>query len=463
MGVARLNFSHSTHKEHKISIDNLRETERAYAFESPIAIALDTMGPEIRTGFLNPKYTKESPCLLPTGSTVRLVVDDIYKEDVTPEHLYVTFKDIVHKVKVDNRIYIDSGLLGLRVTAVGADFVDCVVVNGGPLGSRKGVNLRGVSSGLPAVSDKDRADLRFGVEQKLDMIFASFIRRDQDIKDIRAVLGEDGANIKIIAKIENHEGIENFDSILAEADGVMVARGDLGIEIDPEEVFIAQKMMIAKCNLAGKPVICATQMLESMITNPRPTRAEVTDVGNAVLDGADAVMLSGETANGDHPVEVVDLMSKVCRKAEGAIHYFQFYTQVQMSQTPPLSMDETLCSAAAHAAFFQRARAIVVLTTTGRSVRFLAKYRPPCPILAVSRFEWVARQLRLHRGVFSLYYPHDRLDSDSWQDDVNKRFEWAINSGRRVGFVANGDLVLVIQGWDRGSGKTNTMRIQIVQ
>jgi pyruvate kinase len=277
---------------------------------------------------------------------------------------YVDYKNITKVLSKGKTIYVDDGILQFEVLDVVDDkTIRVTCVNNGKISSRKGVNLPKTDIDLPALSDKDKADLRFGVKNGVDMVFASFIRRGEDIKHIREVLGKDGRDIQIIAKIENQQGVNNFDEILKETDGVMVARGDLGIEIPPAQVFIAQKMMITKCNLAGKPVICATQMLESMTLNPRPTRAEVSDVGNAVLDGADCVMLSGETAKGNYPKEAVTIMHETCLLAEIAIPYVSHFDEMRKLIPTPLETTETCCMSAVSASLEQGAGAILVLTT----------------------------------------------------------------------------------------------------
>lgn len=328
--------------------------------------------------------------------------------------------------------------------------------------SRKGVNLPYLEVDLPAVSDKDRADLQFAVAHGLDMVFASFIRKAADVHTIRTLLGG-SRDIWIISKIENHEGLRNFDAILEASDGIMVARGDLGIEIPPEKVFVAQKMMIAKCNLAGKPVICATQMLESMTVNPRPSRAEASDVANAVLDGADCVMLSAETARGCYPVETVQIMSKLCQEAESTIAYLPLFEEIRAHCKNSASVTDTVSSSAVNASLEPYIRAIIVLTTTGESAFRVAKFRPQVPIITVTRNEQLSRKIHLHRGCYPLHYPHPKPyageDEVCFQADVETRLKWAMDQGKSRGWLAPGDTVICIQGSQGGHGFTNTLRI----
>lgn len=293
------------------------------------------------------------------------------------------------------------------------------------------------------------------------MVFASFIRSGDDIKAIRECLGPEGKEIQIIAKVENQQGVNNFDDILKETDGVMVARGDLGIEIPPAQVFIAQKMMITKCNLAGKPVICATQMLESMTYNPRPTRAEVSDVGNAVLDGADCVMLSGETAKGNYPKEAVNMMHETCLLAEVAIPYVNAFDELRRLTPVPVPTSETCAMAAVSASLEQNAGAILVLTTSGNTARLVSKYRPVCPIIMVSRNGSACRYSHLYRGVWPFHYDEEKPDfkEQPWQEDVDKRLKWGISNAIKLGILSKGDAVVCVQGWRGGMGHTNTLRI----
>lgn len=333
---------------------------------------------------------------------------------------------------------------------------------------RKNVNLPGTNVDLPAVSEKDKADLRFGVAQKVDMVFASFIRRAADVREIRAVLGEEGRHIMIISKIENMQGIENFDEILAESDGVMVARGDLGMEIPLEKVFVAQKMMIAKCNIAGKPVICATQMLESMTYNARPTRAEVSDVANAVLDGVDCVMLSGETAKGKYPIDAVDMMHRSCIEAESVICHNALFNQLRDITSKPMSDTEAVACSAVSASLEQPdISAIFVLTTSGESARLVSKYRPVVPIVAITRNEGVARQIHLSRGCYPIISNAPTVSESEplykWQDNVDGRVKEAVMKAIDMGLVKTSGKVIAIQGWRGGSGTTNTMRILSIE
>lgn len=462
MNIARMNFSHGTHEYHVGTMANVREATRRYCERTgrpiSVAIALDTKGPEIRTGLLSGGASAEVE--LVTDSMVRLTTDPAFAEKCSADTVYVDYANIVGVLPVDARVFVDDGLISLIAVEVLSDAVMCRVENGGMLGSKKGVNLPGTPVDLPAVSEKDRSDLLLAVEQQVDMVFASFIRDADGVRAIREILGEKGADIKIISKIENLQGIRNMADIIAASDGIMVARGDMGIEIPPQKVFIAQKSMIAQCNLAGKPVICATQMLESMVKKPRPTRAEVSDVANAVLDGADCVMLSGETAKGQYPLHCVRMMDSVCREAESVVSHQSFFTDV-CKLTNQMDHSSSVTMAAVGAAIKLKASAILVLTTTGSSAHQLARYRPPCPILAVTRYERVARQCHLYRSIVPLLHQQPR-STDDWLADVEQRIDAAVALGIKLGFIARGDVVVMVTGWKAGAGSTNTMRIVYV-
>ncbi|EHB07321.1 Pyruvate kinase isozymes R/L, partial [Heterocephalus glaber] len=415
MDIARLNFSHGSHE-----------------------------GPESEVEIVK-------------GARVLVTVDSAFRTRGDADTVWVDYSNIARVVPVGGRIYIDDGLICLVVRKIGPEGLLTEVESGGVLGSRKGVNLPGAEVDLPSLSEQDAKDLRFGVEHGVDIIFASFVRKASDVAAVRAALGPEGQGIKIISKIENHEGVKKFDEILEVSDGIMVARGDLGIEIPAEKVFLAQKMMIGRCNLAGKPVVCATQMLESMITKPRPTRAETSDVANAVLDGADCIMLSGETAKGNFPVEAVKMQHAIAREAEAAVYHRQLFEELR--RAAPLSRDPTEVTAigAVEAAFKCCAAAIIVLTTSGRSAQLLSRYRPRAAVIAVTRSAQAARQIHLCRGVFPVLYRE--VPEAIWADDVDRRVQFGIESGKLRGFLSAGDLVIVVTGWRPGSGYTNIMRV----
>merc|ERR1711936_1277204 len=468
MNVARMNFSHGSYEYHGDTIANCRAAAVKYAeergYHPSLAIALDTKGPEIRTGFLEGDDGRLE-LTLEKGASIKITTDDAFKEKCTKETLWVDYKNIPKVLTPGKRIFIDDGLISVVAKEIGPDYVIGEIENGGNLGSKKGCNLPGTDCDLPAVSEKDKNDLLFGVEQGVDMVFASFIRDAQGVKDIRAILGEKGKNILIVSKIENLQGVNNIDEIVAESDGIMVARGDMGIEIPPEKVFIAQKQIIAKCNQAGKPVICATQMLESMVKKPRPTRAEASDVANAVLDGSDCVMLSGETAKGDFPVICVKTMAKIAKEAEACVWNERIFEDMMRTETVGKkgAFDNTATTAisAVLASYKSQASAIVVLTTSGATAHMVSKYKPHCPILSVTRFDRPARQMQLYRGCIPLLYEKER--AGDWMKDVDDRVQFAIDFGKRSNFIATGDNVVVITGWRQGSGSSNTVRVLAVE
>lgn len=464
MNIARLNFSHGSHEYHAETIAAVREAVSSYSQQQdiplhPVGIALDTKGPEIRTGLLADGGATGEIELI-KGKQIKVTTNSEFAEKCSAENLWVDYANITKVVVPGNRIYVDDGLISLLVKSIHGDHVECEIENGGKLGSRKGVNLPGVDVDLPSVSDKDKKDLAFGVQQRVDMVFASFIRSAKGVQEIRELLGEEGKNILIISKIENHEGVKRIDEIIEASDGIMVARGDLGIEIPAEKVFLAQKMIISKCNMAGKPVICATQMLESMVSKPRPTRAESSDVANAILDGADCVMLSGETAKGLYPIEAVQMMHSVSLEAEAAISTTDLFNELCMRTPLPTNPSTAVAIATVSAAMKLPAQAIIVLTTTGKTAHELSKYKPRCPIIAVSRNAQTTRQGHLWRGILPLLYPQQK--QPDWTEDVDARVNAAIAFGKGRGILKTNDHVIVVTGWRRGPGSTNTMRVQNV-
>ncbi|RYP81600.1 hypothetical protein DL769_001928 [Monosporascus sp. CRB-8-3] len=457
LNVVRMNFSHGSYEYHQSVIDNARAAEKTQKGRQ-VAIALDTKGPEIRTGNTKGDVDLE----LKAGTIMNITTDEKYATSCDTENLYVDYKNITKVIEPGRIIYVDDGIQAFKVLEIIDDqTLKVEALNNGYISSKKGVNLPNTDVDLPALSEKDKSDLRFGVKNNVDMIFASFIRRAQDIRDIREVLGEDGKHIQIIAKIENRQGLNNFKEILRETDGVMVARGDLGIEIPAAEVFAAQKKMIAMCNIAGKPVICATQMLESMIKNPRPTRAEISDVGNAITDGADCVMLSGETAKGSYPVEAVREMHEACLKAENSISYISHFEELCSLAKRPVSVVESVAMAAVRSSLDLNAGGIIVLSTSGDSARLLSKYRPVCPIFMVTRSGSTSRYGHLYRGVYPFLFPEAKPDFDkvNWQEDVDRRIRWGIDHALALNVLGKGDTVVVVQGWKGGQGHTNTIRI----
>jgi len=467
MNIMRLNFSHGSYDEHGVRISNLRSAIAKVPMDGRLtAIALDTKGPEIRTG-----VNKEEDNVLTAGETITVTTDKEKREQQDKTLLFMDYANLPKVIKPEQVIFVDDGLLSLKVKAVDVakGELTCEIVNSCTLGSRKGCNLPNVDVDLPALSEKDKADLAFGVSQGVDMVFASFIRKAQDVRDVRACLvGADpvvGKQIRIISKIENHEGVRNFDAILAETDGVMVARGDLGIEIPAEKVFLAQKAMIAKCNLVGKPVICATQMLESMTSNPRPTRAEVSDVANAILDGADCVMLSGETAKGKYPKEAVTMMSSVCLEAEAALFSKQVGNDLTVAMKPPLNPSEAVAKAAVEAASQREAVLIFTLTSSGTAARLLAKYRPRCPIIAVTNNASAGASCNLHRGVMPYLCPLPREDKEGEDnaDWIEKWLQWAIEKKKAENMISEGDTIVLAHGWKTGEQSLTTYRIITIE
>jgi len=452
MNVARLNFSHGDHEMHGTVVKNVREACKLRP-NKHVAILLDTKGPEIRTGFF--KEECGGKIQLKAGQDLKLVIDYSFKGDETC--FAVSYDKLCSSVKPGNTILCADGSLSLKVKEVGSDFVITEVLNDREMGERKNCNLPGVKVDLPVLQEKDIKDLlQFGIPHGVDFVAASFVQSKADVELIRKTLGLRGRSIKIISKIENEEGMKNFDEILDVTDGVMVARGDLGMEIPTEKVFLAQKMMIGKCNLRGKPVVTATQMLESMCAAPRPTRAEASDVANAVLDGTDCVMLSGETAAGSFPVAAVSIMRKICEEAEQVLHYEAAYQTLRSAITAAGKMShvESVCSAAVRAAIDADCPLIVVLTETGHTAQLIAKYRPKCPILAITASETTSRQLLVVRGVNPML-----TASFVGTDSVIQK---ALTKAKEDKLVTSGQVVVCIHGQqEECAGHSNLMKMVV--
>ncbi|MGQ9629747.1 MAG: pyruvate kinase [bacterium] len=426
MNIARFNFSHGTQDEHKVRLDRLRSVARELG--KPIATLLDTKGPEIRTGRL-----KGSSIKLEEGSEIILTSREV---EGTEKELSISYKNLPGEVKKGDHILIADGEVDLEVLESDSVNIRCSIRVGGEIGGYKNVNVPGIKVGLPAVTDKDKEDILFAIREGFDFIAASFSRSAAGIMEIRSILDAHNSPIHIIAKIESGEGVENFNEILNVSDGIMVARGDLGVQLPMERVPLIQKEIIRECNEVGKPVITATQMLDSMIELPRPTRAESTDVANAILDGTDAVMLSGETAIGRYPVEAVRMMAKIAEAAEEAISYEEIIRRRSIEAGSVKSIPQAICHAACQTAFEIDASAIVVPTRSGNTARMLSHYRPSAPIVAVAVDERVQRQLLLPWGIYPL--------TAKLVDNTDDMIAQAIREGIRADLIQNWDTVVIV-------------------
>ncbi|MCZ8513423.1 pyruvate kinase [Paenibacillus filicis] len=442
MNVVRLNFSHGDFEEHGNRIKNVRQA--CQELNRNVAILLDTKGPEIRTGKLKDDQKVE----LVQDNLITLTTEEILGD---ADRVSITYRDLYKDVRVGSTILIDDGLIGLTVEDIRGTDIVCRIKNGGLLGGKKGVNVPGVRINLPGITEKDANDIIFGIEQGVDFIAASFVRKASDVMEIREILERHNAShIQIISKIENQEGVDNLDEILEVSDGLMVARGDLGVEIPAEDVPIVQKAMIKKCNLAGKPVITATMMLDSMQRNPRPTRAEASDVANAIFDGTDAVMLSGETAAGKYPVESVMTMARIAERAEAALEHREIFAR--QSKAQQTTVTEAISQAVANSALELDAKAILTATESGYTARMVSKYRPKAPIVAVTPNEQVLRRLSLVWGVVPV--------KGEMCESTDQLFEHAVDASLKKGLVSLGDLVIITAGVPVGrSGTTNLIKV----
>jgi pyruvate kinase len=444
MNVARLNFSHQNHESHKIRADMLKKLRDE--LNLPIPLVLDTKGPEIRLGIF-----KNNSVELTKGQTFTLTTEEIEGDE---NRATVTFKELPSDVKTGTHILLDDGLIDLIVENTTSKEIKCTVLNPGAISNNKGINIPGVRLSMPFLSEKDKSDLLFGIEQDFDFVAASFTRCAADILEIRTILENNGgANIKIIAKIENADGVENLDEILKVSDGIMVARGDMGVEIPLEKIPKLQKMLIKKAYNAGKVVITATQMLESMVKNPRPTRAEITDVANAIYDGTSAIMLSGETAAGLYPLEAVLTMARIAESTEADIDYKHRFSRREANETP--NVTNAISHATCMTAHDLGAAGIITVTKSGQTARNISKFRPACPIISCTPDEKVYRQLNLSWGVMPMLVEEVANTEELFDNCVHKATE--------ENLVCSGDLVVITAGVPlKVSGTTNLLKVHIV-
>ena len=444
MDAARFNFSHGSHPEHLARLNMLKAVRDSMG--RPVATILDTKGPEIRIRSFQTKSVS-----LQAGAPFTLTTEDVVGDET---RVSVSYPQLHEELKPGQEVLIDDGLVAIRVDRIEGAEIHCTVENGGDLSANKSINIPGVHIHLPALTEKDVEDIRFGVENDFDFIAASFVRRASDVEAVRQVLQEcGGSDVKIIAKIENQEGVDNIDEIMAAADGVMVARGDLGVEIPAARVPILQKQIIRKGLVAGKPVITATQMLDSMMRNPRPTRAEVSDVANAVYDGSSCVMLSGETAGGKYPIEALTAMVGIVCETESSIHYWR---QLEKKRVLPASnINDAITHTCCLTAKDLNATAILAATSSGRTARMISRFRPACPIAALAMHEKVRRQLAISWGVIPF------LTGEVTSTD--RIFSLSVEVALKEGLVQKGDTVVITAGVPLGkSGSTNLIKAQVV-
>ncbi|WP_455715472.1 pyruvate kinase [Anaerosporobacter sp.] len=444
MNVARFNFSHGDHNEHGNRMRIVRESREKY--NKPVGMLLDTKGPEIRLeDFKNDKVH------LQTGQIFRLYYDSMLGDE---NGASITYPELYQDVEIGSRILFDDGLIETKVVAIEGKDIICEVENEGDVSSHKGVNIPEVHLTMPFLSEKDKGDIIFGISQEVDFIAASFVRSAEDVLQIRELLeNNNGSKINIIAKIENQEGVDNIDEIIQVSDGIMIARGDMGVEIPLEDVPVIQKMIIQKVYGSGKQVITATQMLDSMIKNPRPTRAETTDVANAIYDGTSAIMLSGETAAGHYPVEALKTMVRIALKTEADIDYRKRFFSKNRKANPDIT--DAISHATCTTALDLNAKAIVTVTKSGRSARMISRYRPSCSIIGCTTEERVSRQLNLSWGVEPILLKEKK--------EVFELFDHAITTAKEKGHIEEGDVIVITSGVPIGiSGTTNMIKVETV-
>lgn len=444
VNVCRLNFSHGDHSEHQKRIDTIKKVREELGI--PVAIMLDTKGPEIRLGDF-----KEGIVEIKQGQEFTLTTRDILGDETI---IGVSYKDMPNDVSVGGIILIDDGLIEFRVKEITGTEILMEALNEGTLKNHKGVNVPNVNINLPAITEKDISDIIFGIKNDVDFIAASFVRKATDVNDIRRVLEDNGGlNIDIISKIENQQGLDNIEEIIHVSDGIMVARGDLGVEVATEEIPMIQKDLIRKCNIAGKPVITATQMLDSMIRNPRPTRAEVTDVANAIIDGSSAVMLSGETAAGKYPLEAVRTMYNIAINIENSLDYKEMLKNKSIGNE--ISTTNAISKATVNTAADLGAKAIITATSSGYTSKAISKFRPKAPIIAATTKENVMRKMALEWGVYPVLAP----ESNSTDEVI----DLSIQATMEAGYVEEGDLVVITAGIPVGlAGTTNMIKVHTI-
>ena len=442
MNAARFNFSHGDHAGHKKRIDAVKAAAKKSG--KIISLVLDTKGPEMRLGLF-----KDDAVMLVEGEKFILRNDDIQGDK---NQASVTHKLLYTEVKVGDKLLLNDGLVELKIDEIKDKDIYTTILNSGKMSSRKRVAAPGVALGLPAISEQDEKDILFGIENDMDFVAASFIQRAADVKALRELITKNGGHMEIISKIENLEGVKNIDEIIEASDGIMVARGDLGVEIPAEDVPLIQKDIIKKCNAVGKIVVVATQMLESMTVNPRPTRAEVSDVGNAILDGADVIMLSGETAGGKYPVEAAAMMNQIARRIEESLEYKEIFLNKGIHRKN--SQTDAIAHATVQLGYELNAAAIITPTRSGYTTRVVSKYKPKAPIIAFTQTDQVARHLNLRWGVFP-------ISGTPWLDIV-QMIDYSATSALKHDYVQKGDLVILTAGMKYGEGGTSSIRLHTI-
>ncbi|GFN99346.1 pyruvate kinase [Plakobranchus ocellatus] len=460
MNICRFNMAHATHEWHLRTLQNLRQAiVKMQRSHSAVATAIDITGPGVRLGQFSEDI--EVPVHLSTGATITMSGDKSIKKSCTKEKVYV-IPGFIERAKVGDEIFIDDGPLCFKVTKkVSASEMLCEVVHSGEMHHKCLAHIPMTTPIMAQyLSEKDKKDIKFCVDNGVDMVFVSWVLEPEMITAVRDALGDAKDKVMVVAKIESYSGVKRIDDILKVADGILIARGDLGNDIPPEKVFLAQKMIIGRANLAGVPVICAAQMLESMVSNARPTRAEASDVANAILDGADCVMLSRETALGRDPARVVHTLAQICQEAENALYHDRTFRDLRLCTALPTDRAHATAISAVEAAIRGSASAIIVVTNSGRSARLIARYRPHCVIIAITKSQYTARHLNLHRGVFTVL--HTGTSAPEWYLDVDNRIHNALRVAMDQGYVKPQDKAILVTGHQAGPGSTNTIRSIII-